>query len=128
MRILMVGDVVGKPGRELAQALLPALRSKYSADLVIINAENSAGGLGFTPEIAKGLLERGRADVITLGNHAFAKKESHGYLDEEPRILRPSNFPAGVPGRGFGVFNTEAGPVGVAVFQGRVFLDAIDDP
>src|SRR5438270_9023212 len=128
MRILMVGDVVGKPGREAAQALVPMLRARHQADFVIINGENSAGGLGITPDIAKGLFDRAGADVITLGNHAFAKREIHPYLDEQPRILRPHNYPPGVPGRGFGVFKTELGPIGVAVFQARTFMDAVDDP
>src|ERR1041385_3749010 len=104
MRILFVGDIVGKPGREAALALVPRLRVERGADFVIINAENSAGGLGFTPEIAQSLLERAAADVITLGNHAFAKKESHAYLDHQTRILRPANFPCGVPGRGLGIY------------------------
>ncbi len=124
----MVGDVVGKPGREAVQSLVPMLRATRHADFVIVNAENSAGGIGITPDIAKNLIERVGVDVITLGNHAFAKREVHTYLDEEPRIIRPANYPDGVPGRGFGVFKTEGGPVGIAVFQARTFMDAVDDP
>jgi metallophosphoesterase (TIGR00282 family) len=129
MRILMVGDVVGKPGRIAAMELLPKLRSAHQADFVIINGENAAGGLGITRDIAVSLLERGKADVITLGNHAWAKRESYPYLDEEPRILRPANYPAGAPGRGTGTFQCRAGLVGVAVFQARIFMEPpIDDP
>src|SRR5438132_1385284 len=115
MRILFVGDVVGKPGREIALAQIPRLRAEHRPDFVIINAENSAGGLGITREIGHALLERARVDVITLGNHAFSKKESHTYLDEEPRILRPANFPAGAPGRGMGVYSAAGGKVAVIV-------------
>ena len=129
MRILMVGDVVGKPGRNAAVELLPKLRSAHQADFVIINGENSAGGLGITRDIAVALLERGKADVITLGNHAWAKRDSYSYLDEEPRILRPANYPAGAPGRGTGVFHCKAGMVGVAVVQARIFMEPpTDDP
>ena len=129
MRILMVGDVVGKPGRNAAVDLLPKLRAAHQADFVIINGENSAGGLGITRDIAVALLERGKADVVTLGNHAWAKRESYTYLDEEPRILRPLNYPAGAPGRGLGLFSCKAGMVGVAVFQARIFMEPpTDDP
>jgi metallophosphoesterase (TIGR00282 family) len=129
MRILMVGDVVGKPGRNAAVELLPRLRSTHQADFVIVNGENSAGGLGITRDIGNALLDRGKADVITLGNHAWAKRESHAYLDEEPRVLRPANYPPGAPGRGIGVFTCKAGAIGVAVFQARIFMDPpIDDP
>ncbi len=128
MKILMVGDVVGKPGREAVHSLLPKLRTAYRPDFVIVNAENSAGGLGVTPDIAIALLERARVDAITLGNHAWAKRDIYGYLCEEPRILRPTNYPPGAPGRGYGVFQTPVGRVGVAVFQGRTFMEATDDP
>lgn len=128
MRILMVGDVVGKPGREAAIALTPRLRSEHRADFVVINGENAAGGIGITPDLAIALLDRAGADVVTLGNHAWAKKDVHGFLSEEPRVIRPANYPDGVPGRGCGVFRTQAGPVGVAVFQGRTFMDPSDDP
>jgi metallophosphoesterase (TIGR00282 family) len=129
MRILMVGDVVGKPGRNAAVDLLPKLRSVHQADFVIINGENSAGGLGITRDIAIALLERGKADVITLGNHAWAKRDSYSFLDEEPRILRPANYPAGAPGRGVATYACGSGAVGVAVFQARIFMDPpIDDP
>lgn len=128
MRILFVGDVVGKPGRLAVQALVPKLRSCHRADFVIVNAENSAGGLGVTREIALSMFQTCKVDVITLGNHAWSKRESHSFLDEELRILRPANYPPGVPGRGLGIFQTPRGPLAIAVVQGRVFMDPTDNP
>ncbi|MCC6729167.1 MAG: TIGR00282 family metallophosphoesterase [Chthonomonadales bacterium] len=128
MRLLMVGDIVGRPGRTAAHRLIPALRREHGVDFVVANAENAAGGIGITREIAVELLEQGGVDVVTLGNHAWAKREVYGYLDGEPRVLRPVNYPPGAPGHGHGLFQTPAGPVGVAVVQGRVFMEAIDDP
>lgn len=128
MRILFVGDVVGKPGRQAVQALVPKLRTCHRADFVIVNAENSAGGLGITREIAIGMFQSAKVDVITLGNHAWAKREVHTYLDEELRILRPANYPAGVPGRGLGVFQTPLGRLAVLVLQGRTFMEATENP
>lgn len=128
MKIMMVGDVVGKAGREAALSLIPGLRTTHRADFVILNAENSAGGLGITPDISSTLLQRAKVDVITLGNHAWAKKEVYTYLDNELRIIRPANYPPRVPGRGHGVFQTEVGPIAVGVVQGRTFMDPSDDP
>ena len=123
----MIGDVVGKPGRTVLQDELPRLRSENRVDFCIVNAENSAGGIGITPEIANGML-RNKADALTLGNHAWGKREIFSYLDEEPRILRPANYPPGAPGQGFGVYQTAGGPVGVVSLQGRTFMDPVDDP
>ena len=106
MKVLMVGDVVGKPGREAVLGLVPRMRTAHRADFVIVNGENSAGGLGITRDIATAILDRAKVDVITLGNHAWAKKEVFGFLAEEPRILRPVNYPPGAPGRGYGIFRT----------------------
>src|SRR2546423_7758525 len=106
MKVLMVGDVVGKTGRNAVMELVPRLRSTHKADFVIVNGENSAGGLGITRDIALAMLDHAKVDVITLGNHAWAKRESHSYLDEELRILRPANYPPGVPGRGYGIYQT----------------------
>ena len=124
----MLGDLVGKVGREAAQQMLPTLREMYAPQFVIVNGENAAAGLGITPEIAKCLLKNG-VDVITLGNHTWNRHEIAGYLDQEPRILRPANYPAGTPGRGFRVYPTESGVrVGVANLLGRHFMDPLDDP
>jgi metallophosphoesterase (TIGR00282 family) len=128
MRILFVGDVVGKPGRQAVHALVPKLRTAHKADVVIVNAENSAGGLGITREIALTMFQGAKVDIITLGNHAWSKRESHAFLDEELRILRPANYPPGVPGRGLGVYQTPAGPLAVIVLQGRVFMDTSENP
>lgn len=128
MRILMLGDLVGKSGREAAETMLPNLREQYAPDFVICNGENSAAGLGITPEIAIRLLDSG-FDAITLGNHTWSKRAINDYLDQEPRILRPANYPPGTPGRGHGVFTTQSGArVGVANLMGRVFMESLDDP
>ncbi len=124
----MLGDLVGKIGREAAQQMLPTLREMYAPQFVIANGENSAAGLGITPDIARHLLKSG-VDVITLGNHTWNRHEIAGYLDLEPRILRPANYPAGTPGRGYRVFPTEGGGrVGVANLLGRHFMEPLDDP
>jgi metallophosphoesterase (TIGR00282 family) len=128
MKILMVGDVVGKPGRAAVIRLVPGLREVHSADFVVVNAENAAGGMGITPETGAAMLGNGLADVLTLGNHAWAKREAYGYLSEEPRILRPANYPPGAPGRGHGIFQTAQGQVVVMNLQGRVFMESTDDP
>ena len=128
MNILFVGDVVGRPGRELIRKGLRALVDRYSIDLVIANAENSAAGFGVTKDIGDTLLEWG-VDVMTSGNHIWDKKEAIEYIAGEPRLLRPANYPAGVPGRGSYLARTGDGrAVGVINVMGRVFMLAIDDP
>ena len=127
MRILMVGDVVGKPGRTVLHEELPRLKSEHRIDFCIVNAENSAGGIGITPDIADTMLRQG-ADVLTLGNHAWGKREIFPYLDEEARLLRPANYPPGAPGQGFGVYQHPKGAVGVVSLQGRTFMEPVDDP
>ena len=128
MNILFVGDIVGRPGRELIRKGLRALVDRYSLDLVIANAENSAAGFGVTKEIGDTLLEWG-VDVMTSGNHIWDKKEAIDYIAGEPRLLRPANYPAGVPGRGTYVARTGDGrAVGVINVMGRVFMLNIDDP
>lgn len=126
MRILFVGDVVGRAGRVLAVAEVPRLRRELAADFVILNGENVAGGVGITPQTAAELLEA--ADVVTLGNHAWAKQEAHGYLDMEPRLLRPANYPRRAPGVGQGRYRMGTTEVAVLVVQGRVFMDPAGDP
>ena len=128
MNILFVGDIVGRPGRELIRKGLRALVARYGLDLVIANAENSAAGFGVTKEIGDTLLEWG-VDVMTSGNHIWDKKEAIEYIAGEPRLLRPANYPAGVPGRGTYVARTGDGrAVGVINVMGRVFMLNIDDP
>ncbi|MCL5283158.1 MAG: TIGR00282 family metallophosphoesterase [Armatimonadetes bacterium] len=108
--------------------MIPSLRERYCADFVIANAENAAGGTGITPDIARVLISEAKSDVLTLGNHAWAKKEIYPYLNEEPRILRPANYPPGVPGRGYGIYESPAGPIAVISLMGRVFMAPLDDP
>ena len=123
MRVMMIGDVIGRPGREAVTQLVPSLRDEYGIDLVVANGENSAGGFGVTPDTAHELLSAG-VDVITSGNHIWKKKEIIPYLKEEMPVLRPANYPPGTPGRGF----INLGDVMVVNLMGRVFMEALDCP
>jgi metallophosphoesterase (TIGR00282 family) len=128
MKILFIGDIVGKPGRELLRKGLRNLVGHYGVDFVIANAENAAAGFGITKDIGDTILEWG-VDVMTSGNHIWDKKEAIEYIATEPRLLRPANYPAGVPGRGSYVAQTGDGrAVGVINAMGRVFMLNIDDP
>jgi 2',3'-cyclic-nucleotide 2'-phosphodiesterase len=128
LQLLFLGDIVGRPGRELIRRGLPSLIERYNVDLVIANAENAAAGRGITREIGDSLLGSG-IDVMTSGNHIWAQRETADYIGAEARLLRPANFPAGVPGNGSYVARTENGrPVGVINVMGRVFMQSIDDP
>ena len=128
MNILFVGDIVGRPGRELVRKGLGALIERHAIDFVIANAENAAAGFGLTREIGDALLDYG-VEVMTSGNHIWDKKEAIDYIGTEPRLLRPANYPAGVPGRGSFVAQTGDGrAVGVINVMGRVFMLNIDDP
>jgi metallophosphoesterase (TIGR00282 family) len=122
MIILSIGDVIGKPGRRAVSALLPELRVTYHTDLVIANAENAAGGLGTTPSTAQELLDAG-VDVLTSGNHIWTHKEILPYLDSDMPILRPLNYPPGVPGRGY-IINQAL----VVNLIGRTFMTNYDCP
>jgi metallophosphoesterase (TIGR00282 family) len=123
MLILAIGDIVGKPGRQAVSRLLPDLRRQYGLDMVIANGENAAGGIGLTPETARELLDAG-VDVLTSGNHIWAQKEIFPYLDGQMPILRPLNYPPGVPGRGHLIF----GEVAVVNIMGRTFIGNLDCP
>src|SRR3954451_25085591 len=114
MRLLCIGDVVGKPGREGLAAAMPELRAERQPDLVVVNGENVGGGVGITEATAKQILEAG-ADVITLGNHTYRHRDVYPLLDSEPRIIRPTNFPSGNPGRGHTI--TEAAGMRVCVIN-----------
>jgi metallophosphoesterase (TIGR00282 family) len=128
MRILFIGDIVGKPGRELVRVGLAAMVEYHQIDFVVANAENAAAGFGITREIGEQLLDLG-IDVMTSGNHIWDKKEALDYIGIEPRLLRPANYPAGVPGNGSYVGRTrENVSVGVINAMGRVFMLNIDDP
>ncbi|MCX8157077.1 MAG: TIGR00282 family metallophosphoesterase [Verrucomicrobiae bacterium] len=128
MKILFVGDIVGQPGRRAVRALVPKLRLRHGVDFVIANGENAAGGNGITPAVAEEIFESG-VDVITSGDHVWDQKEVLTLLDKEPRFLRPANYPAEVPGRGWGVYEAEGRPaVAVMNLQGRTFMPAHENP
>ena len=128
VRILFVGDIIGRPGREVVCAEVPRLRESLKLDFVVGNAENSAGGFGITRSTANELFAAG-LDVITSGNHWADQKEILSHIVEEDRILRPANYPAGTPGRGAGLFEARNGMrVLVVNVMGRTFMDPLDDP
>lgn len=126
-KILFLGDVVGKPGRNVVKEGLPSLLETYQPLFTIINGENSAGGVGITPDIADELFNQG-ADAITLGNHAFNKREIMPYLETDRPIVRPTNMPTGVPGRGLAVVEKDGVRLAVMNVCGRVYMDSYDDP
>jgi 2',3'-cyclic-nucleotide 2'-phosphodiesterase len=128
MRILMIGDVVGRPGRDVLAAELPALKERLRLDFVIANGENAAGGFGLTRNVASDLYGTG-VDVLTTGNHWLDQKEILGFIGEDDRVLRPLNYPKGTPGRGAGLYHTRSGArVLVINPMGRIFMEALDDP
>jgi len=128
MNILIIADIVGSPGRRVLAKLLPQLREREEAHFVVANAENAAGGLGITRPTASAVFDAG-VDVITLGNHTFAKRSAWDELVGENRVLRPANYPPMVPGRGSGVFQSVCGePTGVLNLMGRVFMNPVDCP
>lgn len=127
MKILFLGDIIGKPGRDAVAAELPALKARLQPDLVIANGENAAHGFGLTRLIADEFFAMG-IDVISTGNHWADQKEILTYIDKEDRILRPVNYPKGTPGRGVNLFQTPAGSVLVINVMGRVYMDPLDDP
>ena len=128
MNILFIGDIVGRPGRELIRKGLQGLIAHHDIDLVIANVENAAAGFGITKDIGDTLLEWG-IDVMTSGNHIWDKKEALDYIATQPRLLRPANYPGGVPGRGGYVAQTGDGrAIGVVNVMGRVFMTPLDDP
>ena len=127
MKVLFVGDVVGGIGRRTLAALLPDLREQHKPDFVIVNGENVAGGVGITPKTARSLLDLG-VDAMTLGNHAYRHREVYQFLDEEPRVVRPANYPKGSPGRGHTVVEANGVRLGVVNLSGQVFLQAVRSP
>ena len=128
MRILFLGDIVGRPGRRAVCASVHRLRAELGLDLVLANAENASGGLGLKPQEADELLAAG-VDLLTTGNHVWKYRELYGYLGSQPRVLRPANYPPGVPGTGFGLVDMPAGgQCAVINLQGRVFMEALDCP
>ena len=128
LRLLFIGDVVGRSGRTAVLARLPRLRAAWALDFVIVNGENAAGGFGITEAICDELLAAG-ADCVTLGNHAFDQREALVFIERQPRLLRPVNYPPGTPGRGANLYETARGKQALVVnVLGRVFMDPLDDP
>jgi metallophosphoesterase (TIGR00282 family) len=128
MRILFIGDIVGRSGRAVVLKRLPGLVRDWKLDFVAINGENAAGGFGITEAIYQELLDAG-ADAITLGNHAWDQKETLVFIERAPKLIRPLNYPAGTPGRGAALIEAKTGArVLVVNVMGRVFMDPLDDP
>ncbi len=128
VRILFIGDVVARPGRELIRQGLSGLVAHHGADAVVVNGENAAAGRGITRDIGEELFDSG-VDVVTSGNHIWARKEAVDYIGTEPRLLRPANFPPGTPGNGHYVARLRDGrTLGVINVMGRVFMASLDDP
>ena len=128
MRLLVLGDVVGRSGRRVVTELLPGLIERHEFDFVVVNGENAAGGFGITEPITTEFLDAG-ADVVTTGNHVWDQRETLVHIAREPRLLRPANYPAGTPGRGSGLFRARNGAeVLVVNAMGRVFMESLDDP
>jgi 2',3'-cyclic-nucleotide 2'-phosphodiesterase len=128
MRILFIGDIVGRAGRVCVLERLPGLIADWKLDLVAINGENAAGGFGITEAIYNELIDAG-ADAITLGNHSWDQREALVFIERAPRLIRPVNYPAGAPGRGAALIESKNGKrVLVINAMGRIFMDALDDP
>jgi 2',3'-cyclic-nucleotide 2'-phosphodiesterase len=128
MRLLFIGDVVGRAGRAIVLAELPKLRVAWNLDCVVVNGENAAGGFGITEAICSDFLAAG-ADCVTLGNHAFDQREALDFINHQPRLIRPLNYPRGTPGSGVNLIETKKGArVLVTNLLGRIFMDAMDDP
>jgi 2',3'-cyclic-nucleotide 2'-phosphodiesterase len=127
MKVLFIGDVVGGPGRRGLAAAMPALREQHAPDLVVVNGENSAGGMGITEKTAKALFEAG-ADAITTGNHVYRHREVYDYLDRSERVVRPANYPHANPGRGYTVVEAAGRRVGLINLSGAVGLRVARSP
>jgi len=124
---LFIGDIIGRPGRKGLNRCLPALVRKYSPSFIIANGENAAGGIGITEKVGQELFSR--IDVLTSGNHIWDKREAIDYLEQEPRLLRPANYPQKNPGKGSYIFKENSGKkVGILNLQGRVFMEPVDCP
>ena len=128
MRLLFVGDVVGRSGRAAVIEQVPVLRARWNLDFVIVNGENAAGGFGLTETILEEFLGIG-VDAVTLGNHAFDQREALVFIERQPRLIRPTNYPAGTPGRGTALIsNAKGARLLIVNVLGRLFMDALDDP
>ncbi|MBS0243769.1 MAG: YmdB family metallophosphoesterase, partial [Proteobacteria bacterium] len=128
MRLLFLGDVVGRAGRKAIVETLPTLIPRWKLDFVVVNGENAAGGFGITEAICQDFLDAG-ADAVTLGNHAFDQRETLVFIERQDRLIRPINYPKGTPGRGAGLYKARNGAeVLVVQGMGRVFMPEMDCP
>ncbi|WP_137043503.1 TIGR00282 family metallophosphoesterase [Pseudolabrys sp. FHR47] len=128
MRLLFIGDIVGRAGRAIVQDKLPGLVRDWKLDLVVINGENAAGGFGITETIYHELVDAG-ADAITLGNHSWDQREALVFIERAPRLIRPVNYPKGAPGRGAALVDAKNGKRALVInVMGRIFMDPLDDP
>jgi metallophosphoesterase (TIGR00282 family) len=128
MRLLFIGDVVGRAGRAAILEELPRLRARWRLDCIVVNGENAAGGFGITESICSDFLNAG-ADCVTLGNHAFDQREALVFIARQPRLIRPLNYPRGTPGGGAALIETEGGQTVLVInLLGRIFMDALNDP
>lgn len=127
MNILFIGDIFGNPGRKAIRIFLKNLKEEHQIDVTIANAENAAGGRGLTQEIANELFSEG-IDFLTMGNHVWDQRSLMNFIDEEPRLIRPANYPIGAPGKGYGFIRNAGRKVGVLNLSGRVYLSPLDDP
>ena len=127
MKVLFIGDVVGGPGRRGLRAAMPGLRERYAPDMVIVNGENSAGGMGITEKTARALFDAG-ADAITTGNHVYRHREAYDYLNRSDRVVRPANYPYANPGRGYTVLEVAGKRVGVINLSGAIGLTVARSP
>jgi hypothetical protein len=128
IRLLFIGDVVGRSGRVALLEQVPRLRDRWELDFVVVNGENAAGGFGLTEAIFEEFLDAG-VDAVTLGNHAFDQREALVFIERQPRLIRPVNFPTGTPGRGAAVIeNADGARLLIVNVMGRIFMDALDDP
>lgn len=127
MKVLFIGDIVGNTGRKALKATLPHLKSKYNPHIIIANGENAAAGRGINANIAKEFFDQG-VHGLTMGNHTWDNKEIFDFIDDEPRMVRPANYPPGTPGQGFTVIKAGGKELAVVNLMGRTFLPAIDDP
>lgn len=128
MKVLFLGDVFGKPGREILKKKLPSLVEENNVDFIIANGENAAGGIGITPDICETLLYMG-VDIITSGNHIYKKREIYDYIERQPRLLKPANYPPSTPGSGYHImFDKKNNKIAVINICGRVFIDYFDCP
>jgi metallophosphoesterase (TIGR00282 family) len=127
MRLLFLGDVVGRAAREAVVRQVPVMRAQYKLDFVVVNGENAAGGFGITPDITRAFLEAG-VDVVSTGNHVWDQQDIRGFIADEPRLLRPANFPPETPGKGAGLYEVGDQRVLVVNVMGQLFMESLDDP